>query len=160
MIYVIQAESGKEANICTKLARDNISAYAPARSLIIHKSAGWTKIINLLFPGYVFIDCDYSTELHRQVKRTDGVIRFLGQPTPISASEEEFMRLMINDGQVIPESTAEVDSDGKVTFTDGWLKGKEQYITYYNIRQKKASVEIYFGGRKHKANLGVDYVKI
>lgn len=159
MIYVIQVESGKEMNVCAKLARENISAYAPSRSLIIRKSAGWTKIINLLFPGYVFLDEEYSTDLHRKIKKTDGVIRFLGAPTPIRASEEEFMRMMINGGQTISESKAEIDSDGNITITDGWLKGKEKYITYYNIRQKKASVEISFGGQRHKANLGVEYIR-
>lgn len=160
MIYVIQVETGREREICSALVRKDIPAYAPARSLIVRKSAGWTKIVNLLFPGYVFVDDDYSVGLHLAVQKVPGVIRFLGKPTPIRKEEEEFIRLMFNGGEVISESTAEIDSDGSITITDGWLKGKEQYITYYNVRQKKASVEVRFGGIKHKANLGVDYIRI
>jgi transcription antitermination factor NusG len=159
MIYVIQTESGKELQIRQELLCENISAYVPMRELILRKNAGWTKVINLLFPSYVFLDCEYSPELHHKVKSIDGVIRFLGTPSPLRAHEEEFMRLLFNDGQIIPGSTAEVDSGRNVTVRGGGLLGKEQYVTYYNIRQKKAAAEIYFGGKKHRINVGVDYIK-
>ncbi|MGN0696097.1 MAG: transcription termination/antitermination NusG family protein [Oscillospiraceae bacterium] len=159
MIYVLQTESGMEMNIRAKLLRENISAYVPRRELILRKSAGWTKVVNLLFPGYVFLEFDYTPELYHKIKPIDGVVRFLGAPSPIRAAEEEFMRLLFNSGEVIPQSEAEVDSSGKVTVTGGWLLGKEQYITKFNVRQKKASAVITFGGIKHRINFGVDYIR-
>lgn len=160
MIYVIQTETGKETHICSLLQREKITAYVPRRSLIIHKQAGWTKIINVMFPGYVFLDIDYSPELYHTVKNIIGVIRFLGEPSPIRHSEEAFMRILFNNGKIIPESSAAVDKDGNVTVTDGWLKGKEKYVTYWNIRQKKASVTVTFGGKRRRANIGVTYTKL
>lgn len=68
MIYVIQTEAGAELLIRAKLLRENIAAYVPRRSLIIHKSAGWTKIINVMFPGYVFLDIDYNAETYHKIK--------------------------------------------------------------------------------------------
>lgn len=159
MIYVLQTESGMEMNIRAKLLRENISAYVPRRELILRKNAGWTKVVNLILPGYVFIECDYSAELYHRIKPIDGVVRFLGAPSPIRAAEEDFMRLLFNGGEVIPQSEAEVDISGKVTVTGGWLVGKEQYITKFNVRQKKASAEITFGGIKHRINFGVDYIR-
>ena len=159
MIYVLQTESGMEMNIRSKLLRENISAYVPRRELILRKNAGWTKVVNLLFPGYVFLECDYTPELYHRIKPIDGVVRFLGAPSPIRAAEEEFMRLLFNGGEVIPQSEAEVNSGGKVTVTGGWLVGKEQYITKYNVRQKKASAEITFGGIKHRINFGVEFTR-
>lgn len=159
MIYVIQTVPEAEMSVRANLEGKGIAAYVPRRSLIIRKSAGWTKIINILFPCYVFLECDYSAELHHRVKAVDNVIRFLGDPTPIKAADEDFMRLLFNGGEIIPESTAHVDADRKVTVTGGWLLGKEQYVTYYNIRQQKAALEISFGGRKRRANVGVIYSK-
>ena len=159
MIYVLQTESGMEMNIRAKLLRESIPAYVPQRELILRKSAGWTTVVNLILPGYVFIECDYSAELYHRIKPIDGVVRFLGAPSPIRAAEEDFMRLMFNGGEVIPQSEAEVDSSGKVTVTGGWLVGKEQYITKFNVRQKKASAEITFGGIRHRINFGMDYIR-
>ncbi len=160
MIYVIQTETGKETHICAVLKREKISAYVPRRSLIIHKRAGWTKIINVMFPGYVFLDIDYLPELYHTVKNIEGVIRFLGEPSPIFQEEEAFMRLLFNGGEMISVSSATVDKDGNITVTDGWLKGKEKYVTYWNIRQKKASVTVTFGGKRRRANVGVTYTKL
>lgn len=162
MIYVIQTETGAEMHIRAKLLRDNITAYVPRRCLIIHKSAGWTKIINVMFPGYVFLDIDYSAEAYHRIKPVDGVIRFLGKPSPvpIGKSEEEFMRLLFNGGEIIPESKAAVDMNRNVTVTEGWLCGKEKYVTYWNIRQRKAAVTVCFGGKRHRANVGVEYTRV
>lgn len=162
MIYVIQTETGAEMLIRAKLLRESISAYVPRRSLIIHKSAGWTKIINVMFPGYVFLDIEYNAETYHKIKPVDGVIKFLGKPSPvpIGANEEEFMRLLFNGGEIIPESKADVGRDGSITVTEGWLTGKEKYVTYWNIRQKKAAVTVCFGGKRHRANVGVEYTRI
>ncbi|MBQ8569345.1 MAG: hypothetical protein IJ446_09020 [Oscillospiraceae bacterium] len=157
MIYVIQTETGKENNICANLIRSGISAYVPRRELIVRKNAGWTKVINLLFPGYVFVDVtEVDSFTYYTVKSTSGVIRFLGEPTPIAADEEPFMRIIINNGAVIPESTAVVSGD-KITVTGGWLKGKEQYVRYWNVRQKKAGMQIILDNKPHKFNVGVEY---
>ena len=112
-----------------------------------------------MFPGYVFLDIDYNAETYHKIKPVDGVIKFLGKPSPvpISADEEEFMRLLFNDGEIIPESKADVGRDGNITVTEGWLLGKEKYVTYWNIRQKKAAVIVCFGGKRHRANVGVEY---
>lgn len=157
MIYVIQTQPGKENTVCANLMRMKLSAYVPRRELIIHKRAGWTKIITPLFPGYVFIDVnEIDSFTYHFVMITDGVIRFLGEPTPIAADEEPFMRIIINNGAVIPESTAVV-SGNKIIVTDGWLKGKEQYVRHWNVRQKKAGMQIILDNKPHKFNVGVEY---
>jgi len=160
MIYVIQTESGKETDICRQLNEKGSRAYVPRRELILRRNAGWTKVINILFPSYVFIDCDYSPELHHAVKSIDGVIRFLGAPSPIGGNEEEFMRLLFNSGEPVPMSTAEIGRDGSVEVTSGFLVGRSHYIKYWNVRQRKALAEIRFGGKAHRVNFGVEYTTV
>lgn len=160
MMYVIQTKPACELNVRAKLEREGIAAYVPRRELIIRRSGGWTKVISAMLPSYVFLDCDYCPEVHHIVKSVDGVLKWLGKPTPITGDEETFMRLIINGGVPIPESTAEVDNDRNVTITGGWLKGNEQYITGYNFRKKRALLEIRFGGRLHRTSVGTEYTKV
>lgn len=158
-IYVVQVAAAEEIKVRARLARNGIAAYVPARELIVRRSGGWTKETKLLFPSYVFIECDYSPEIHHIVKSTDGVLKWLGRPTPITGEEEQFMRLMFNGGLPIPESTATVDSSRQVTVTGGWLLENTKYIKGYNIRKKKALLDIYFSGRTHHTSVSVEFTK-
>lgn len=160
MIYVIQVESGNEPAVRDKLTAKGLCAYVPMRELLLRRNAEWTKAVNVMFPSYVFLECEYSYELHHRVKGIDGVIRFLGAPSPIGGDEEGFMRMMFNDGKIIPVSSAFVHADGSVTITGGWLLGKEQYVQHWNIRQRKALAVIRFGGKTHRVNFGVDFTKV
>ena len=160
MIYVIQTESGKEMDIRRELIKNDIRAFVPMRELLIHRNAGWSKAVNIMFPSYVFIECEYSAELHHKVKSIDGVIRFLGEPSPIGGSEEEFMRMMFNGGKVIPVSSAEIGTNGSIKILSGFLAGRSHYIKYWNIRQRKALAVIRFGGKNHRVNFGVDYIRV
>lgn len=159
MIYVVQATPMNELKVRAALEREGIKAYVPRRELIIRKSGGWTKVIPVMLPSYIFLDCDYCPEIHHIVKSVDGVINWLGKPTPITGDEADFMRLIINGGVPIPESTAVVDNNGIVTVTGGWLLGNEHYICGYNIRKKRALLEIRFGGRQHRTSVGVEFTK-
>lgn len=159
MIYVVQVTPASEAKVRAQLEREGVSAFVPRRELIIRKSGGWSKIIDVLFPSYVFIDCDYCPEIHYIVKSIPEVLRWLGKPTPVTGAEEKFLRLMFNGGIPIPESTALVDSERNVTVTGGWLLDNTQYIRGYNIRKKRALMDIYFGGRIHRTSVGVEFTK-
>lgn len=119
MIYVLQVLSGCESKARAALSRKGITAYVPRRELIIRRGGGWSKTVNVLFSGYVFVECDFSPEIFYKVKTTGDVIRWLGKPTPIPPLEEQFLRLLINGGVPIPESSAETDSSGNVTVTGG-----------------------------------------
>lgn len=156
MIYVIFVQPSKELKVRADLERKGFEAYVPRRELLIHKSGLWTKVINILFPGYVFVDMEYSAENHIAVKHTENVLRLLGAPTPLKNEEAELMRWLFNGGNIIEESTALIDKNGNCAGYEGFLQGYEDRVTYFNRRQKKATVEVRFGGRIHKANLGIN----
>lgn len=156
MIYVIQVSPSRELKVCAELKRLGFEAYVPRRELLIHKSGLWTKVINTLFPSYVFIAMDYSAENYHSIKSVDGVLRFLGSPSPLPPHEAKLMEWLFNDGNVIEQSYALIDANGDCIGYEGFLHGYEDRVAYFNKRQKKASVEVKFGGRKHKANLGIE----
>lgn len=159
MIYILQVKPGEDSKVRAALEREGITAFVPRRELIIRKNGGWTKAADMLFPGYVFVECDYSAEMFHKVKAVDGVLKWLGKPTPIVGSEEKFMRLMFNEGCPIAESRAEVDGNGNVTVTGGWLEDKQDFVTGFNIRKKRAYLQIRFGGKVHRTSVGMEFTK-
>ncbi len=106
--------------------------------------------------GYVFVEINYSAELHHLIKQTDGVLKILGAPSPLPEYESEIMRWLFNDGEIIEQSNALIDDNGNCIGYEGFLSGQDDKVTYLNKRQCKASVAVKFGGRVHKANLGIE----
>lgn len=157
MIYVLQVTPGSDLAVRAALERESITAYAPRREMTIRKNGGWSRDISIMLPGYVFVDCDYSAEMFHRIKPIDGVLKWLGKPSPIIGDEEKFMRLLFNDGRPISESTAEVDIGRNVTITGGWLFDKQEYIMGFNIRKRRALLEIRFGGKLHRTSVSIDF---
>lgn len=157
MIYVLQVQTGKELAVRSQLLRDGIAADVPRELIIIRKGGLWSKMIKILFPGYVFVDVDFSPEIFHKINPVTGVIRFLGQPTPLMEHEAEMIQWLSNGGEVIEPSNVISLEDGQIV-CDGFLAGHEDKIKRLNLRQKKAAVEVRFGGKTHKANLSVEKI--
>lgn len=157
MIYVLQVQSNKELDVSAALSRAGIQADVPRERILIRKGGLWSKMLKLLFPGYVFVTVDYSAEAYHIIKSVSGVIRFLGAPTPLPEHEADMIRWLSNGGEIIEQSLIRTDSDGNIIGYEGFLKGNEDKIKRLNLRQKKASVEVKFGGKTHRANLGIDF---
>lgn len=160
MIYVLQVQTGKELAVRGQLLREGISADVPRERILIRKGGLWSKMIKNLFPGYVFVDIDLTPEMFHKINPIFGVIRFLGSavgnPTPLPEHEAEMIRWLSNGGEVIEPSAVSGSGDGAVY--RGFLAGHEDKITYLNLRQKKARVEVRFGGKVHRANLSVEKI--
>lgn len=158
MIYVLQVQAGKETTVRKLLEQQGVVAYVPRERIEIRKDGLWSKMIKLLFPGYVFVDIDYDAEMFHKINPISGVIRFLGLPTPLPQREAEMILWLANGGEVIEPSPLTVDGDNITC--EGFLTGHEDDIKRLNARQKKASVEVRFGGKVHRANIGVEIKKV
>lgn len=158
MIYVLQVQTGKELTVCKLLRQQDITAYVPRERILIRKGGLWSKMIKLLFPGYVFVDIDFDAEMFHKINPVSGVIRFLGLPTPLPQREADMILWLSNGGEIIEPSPVIVDGDNITC--EGFLAGHEDDIKRLNIRQKKASVEVRFGGKVHRANIGVEIKKV
>ena len=119
MIYVLQVQTGKELDVRCRLLREGISAEVPRERIIIRKGGLWSKMIKNLFPGYVFVDIDLNAEMFHRINPVPGVIRFLGNPTPLPEHEAEMLKWLSNGGEVIEPSAVTVNCD-KI-YCDGLL---------------------------------------
>ena len=148
MIYVIYVQSGREHDVVATLRDKNINAYAPAHDLLERKGGVWRMVRRMIFPTYVFVNSEGITdELYYTVKNTVGVLRFLGRPpTPLPMSEEVRLRWILDVG--------------KVTITEGLLKGREHCIVKYSKRRKRCTLYCEINGRRHYFDVAAELEKI
>ena len=73
------------------------------------------------------MDIDFSAEMFHRINPVPGVIRFLGNPTPLPEHEAEMIRWLSNGGEVIEPSTVISIEDEQIV-CDGFLAGHEDKI--------------------------------
>lgn len=157
MIYVLHVRSGTEHDIVNALIMQGIKAYAPQHKLLERRKGSWNTVQRTVFPGYVFVDIEFSDEIYYKVRQTDGVVRFLGDPTPLPYSEQRRMQ-WIFDADVMDVSQGYIEN-GRLVITDGLLMGKEKYIVSYSKRQKRCKLYCEINGRRHYFSLSAEIEK-
>ena len=156
-MYVLHVQTGRELLILRELKRKKIDAYVPQEVALLRNGGKWHEIERTLMPGYVFIKTEFNAAVYYTVKAVSGIIRFLGSPpTPLSDTELEQMKWMLNDGEPIIPSEAIVEDD-KLIITSGVLKGFEGNVISFDRRQKRATALVSICGKEHEVTLSVDF---
>lgn len=134
-------------------------AYVPREERQIRKRGKWHSQINTIFPSYVFIDTDFITNhLYYQLKKIDGFIRVLGEPSPLSATESEQIKWLCNDGKIITPSHYIINKDGKIQFLDDAVMNLQHLIVDIKLCQKRVKLRITVEGKSFLATLPVEKV--
>lgn len=135
------------------------TAYVPREERQIRKRGKWHSQVNMIFPSYVFIDTDFITNhLYYQLKKIDGFIRVLGEPSPLSATESEQIRWLCNNGQIITPSHYIIDENKKIKFLDGAVMNLQHLIVDIKLRQKRVKLRITVEGKSFLVTLPVEKV--
>lgn len=124
MWYVIQVKTGEESGIARKLKNQAIRAEVPIENRPIRSGGAWTKKEYILFPGYVFLDMDFTARNYYRVKEVPGVIRFLGDskaPSTLSYLEAEWIRILSGSGEPLEPTLVREDRSGGITVISGVL---------------------------------------
>ena len=151
MWYVIQVKTGEENGIARKLKNQAIRAEVPIENRPIRSGGAWTKKEYILFPGYVFLDMDFTARNYYRVKEVPGVIRFLGDskaPSTLSYLEAEWIRILSGNGEPLEPTLVREDGSGGITVSSGVLK--------WNKRSRKATFEITICGEARQVQLGIE----
>lgn len=157
-MYVVQVKSGCEKAVLTAFKRNKITAYAPIKIFLIRRGSKWIKEEKIIFPGYMFIECNLSTDDYYIIKGITGVIRILGAnniPSPIPIWEKPTLQLICNNGDPIGISEAEM-IEGRLIVTSGLIGKLCGKIIKYNPRQKRATIRVTVAGRVKDVALSVD----
>ena len=159
MIYTIQVQPKSELDVMKSIESLGYTAYVPREERQIRKRGKWHSQVNMIFPSYVFIDTDFITNhLYYQLKKIDGFIRVLGEPSPLSATESEQIRWLCNNGQIITPSHYIIDENKKIKFLDGAVMNLQHLIVDIKLRQKRVKLRITVEGKSFLVTLPVEKV--
>lgn len=155
MMYVIQTKPNKESVFRRCLQNSGITAYIPEEQLQIRRHGKWHTENRYIFSGYVFIEADYSAELHQKIKRLDGFLHFLGEPSPLSPAETEQIKWLCNNGKPV-ETSHFINSKNGISFIDGILAHSDFRIIKIYPRQKRAKISVSINGKNFKVFLPIE----
>ncbi|MGN1114306.1 MAG: transcription termination/antitermination NusG family protein [Oscillospiraceae bacterium] len=155
MIYVVYVKPSAESGVCSKLLNSGFNAYAPTRTILERRGGKWHTAKKIVFPNYVFIDVNITDEIYYAVKKTDGVLRFLGKPPePIRKSEVEHLN-WIFELQNIGVSKGRI-KDGKLIVTDGALVGRDNEIVDYDKHTMRGWIYSSINGNEYRFSVTID----
>lgn len=159
MIYTIQVKPKSELEVLYQIESLGYTAYTPREERQIRKRGKWHSQINMIFASYVFIDTDFITDnLYYQLRKIDGFIRVLGEPSPLSPTESEQIKWLCNGGNIITPSHYIIDENKKIKFLDGAIMNLQHLIVDIKLRQKRVKLRITVEGKSFLVTLPVEKV--
>ena len=157
-VYVIQTRFGCESDVCSQLRRMGYDAFVPSKQMQLRCGGEWTERITPIFTQYLFIrfSSEPDAKDYYAIRSVEGAIKFLGvgKPTPISRTEEAYIQWLWNEGKPLEASKVYISPQGAKLLLSGPLRRYDGEIEY-QLRQRRASIQISIGGRKRKLTLPV-----
>lgn len=155
--YVLFVKTGKEHKIVEFIKekdRGNLLVpFVPILETFFKKKGIVKKEVELLFPGYVFIETELNPDefLYRikpLIYRNDDVIKILSYDScDVALKEEERQALLLlcNDNNCVEASVGFAVGD-RIYVTEGALAGKESIIKKIDRHKMEALIELNFMG--------------
>jgi len=159
LIYTLQVKPKTEIDVMKSIESLGYTAYVPREERQIRKRGKWHSQINTIFPSYVFLDVAHIDDnMYHKIKKIDGFIRFLGSPSPLSATESEQIKWLCNQGNIITPSHYIIDENSKIKFLDGVAMNLQHLIVDIKLRQKRVKLKITVEGKSFVVTLPVKKV--
>ena len=144
-----------------KVLENQLEFMIPKRILKERKAGKWHKVKRNLFPGYILVKGNITTETYYKIKNTPVAAKLLKNeegPQEIEQSELEVLNILIeNEDGDIGISKAYRENE-KVIITSGPLAGLEGNIQSIDKRKGRAKVKIDFLGETRTVQLGIDFI--
>lgn len=156
-MYVLQVRSGYEFSVCEELRKQGFDAVLPVRQEYIRRGGKWEIYEKIIFTQYIFLRSEITEKTYYEIKKIDGVVRFLGFENgvlqPLNRSEQSYIEWLWNGGKPIEPSKIYVTPNGDKMIMSGILRKYSGNEIEYNLHQRKANIFIEIAGRKHKITL-------
>lgn len=165
-VFVVQVISGQEdraAALIAKLAQGAVEdCFVPKREVAHRKSGQWHRILEKLFPGYVFVRTSAPKRAREVLGRVPAFTRMLTSAgdtcLPLTADEVAWINATTNmDTHVMEMSEGAIEGD-RVVVIRGPLKGREASITRVDRHKRLAWVDMNMFGRNKTIRVGLEIV--
>lgn len=165
-VFVVQVISGQEdkaAALIAKIAQGALEdCFVPKREVAHRKSGQWHRILEKLFPGYVFVRTSAPKRAREVLGRVPAFTRMLTSAgdtcLPLTADEVAWINATTNmDTHVMEMSEGVIEGD-RVVVIRGPLKGREASITRVDRHKRLAWVDMNMFGRNKTIRVGLEIV--
>ncbi len=165
MWYVAQVESGKELqtkDICSRLIGTDllVECFIPMYERFKSYSGIWQKKLEVLFPGYLFIQTNNINLLFHALKSVPKLTKILGIDydfIPIDKSEEAFLAKFFNQKYTIEMSKGFIVGEN-AHILEGPMINFKGKIKKIDRHKRTAYIEIEMFGRKTVAVIGLEVI--
>lgn len=154
-MYVLQVRSGYEISACRELKKRGFDAVLPTVKQYIRRGGKWDIHEKIVFTQYLFIRLEPSKKVYYEIKKIDGIVRFVDGFQALKDDEQKYIEWLENGGNPIEPSKIFVTPDGTKMIMSGILRNYSGTEIDYNLRQRKASIFIKIAGREHKITLPI-----
>ena len=171
--YILHTYSGYENKVAadiTKLVENRNLQHLiedvtiPTVTKTVEKENGDVKEVEeKIYPGYVFVNLEYTAENYYRVKEIPAVIRFLGAsglaPSQLTYLEAEWVKTLAGiNGQPLQPTKVRELPDGSLKIVEGVLSNFAPRTIQYDKRSRRAKVEITLCGEPRTVQLSVEVV--
>lgn len=168
--YVLFVLTGKEHKV-EKLLKKSLDQnvfipFIPLQERLFKISGSIKKEIKPLFPGYVFIESETSSqEFIKNIKifisiSSDiiSILRYADNSFAMRYAERQMLLSLCNEDHCI-ESSSGIIVGERVHITDGPLKDRESIVRKVNRHKRQAWIEIEFMGEIRLIGVALDVVE-
>ena len=164
--YIIYVRGSYEDKLVEYLNDNGFNAFVPRRVKYLRKQGIVTKVNQLLFPNYIFVESEldnveFSEKLELLKKRKTGFVKQLRHDllgtSALDANEKAMIERLIGKKKVIESSIGFIEND-KVVVTEGPLMGFESNIVYINRHKRSATLEIDMMGEIRSVQVSLEIV--
>lgn len=165
--YVIHTYSGYEnkvaSNLMTTAENRNMQDLIheiriPTETVIEIKDNKKSEVERKLFPGYVFVKMEMTSESWYIVRNTRGCTGFVGseskQPVPLTDAEVEAMGIEVKSIEV------DYKAGDRVNIIDGPFEGYIGSVVDVDVEKNSVQIMISIFGRETPAELELDQVEL
>lgn len=168
MWYVVQVLGGNEERVKVQceVLRDRYPGafdrvFIPLYDEKVKIRGEWEIKQKILFPSYVFIITENIDRTIEMLREVSGLTKILGDgdgPIPISKEEEEFLRRIGGEEQVVDISEGIIEGS-QVKVMRGPLIGLEAMIRKIDRHKRKAWLEVDLFGTKKDMEIGLEVLE-
>lgn len=169
--YILQARTNTEkkvqANLRERVARSGFeSAFGdilvPEEKVIDVKDGQRKEGARKLYPGYVFVQMDFTDDAWHVIKGTPHVLGFIGgdkkAPTPVPAADMERILAKVEESNAAPAPKLEYAAGEVISIVEGPFKDFNGVVESVNYNQQKLKVGVTIFGRVTQVDLDFGHV--
>ncbi|MFF2887006.1 antiterminator LoaP [Paenibacillus sp. NPDC057967] len=159
--YVLHVLSGQELKVQRyhEKRTPELKTLVPCRIVNERKNGVQKTVKRILFPGYVFVQVDLTPESYYKAIAPEGVISFLGRPTPSPVPPHEMANVLRLCSESELVGTSKVTDGDKVKIISGPLKDFEGQIIKVDRRKGRARVRMTLFGQEKDVDFGIELLQ-